>query len=81
MELKKEWDCVDCIQLVLESLHWGTGVNTLLITSENQTYKIDRNFKHMKNINYSAYVGTTCNSKCRILMAHILLFRIYKIIQ
>jgi hypothetical protein len=81
MERRGEWDCVDSIQLALERLQWGTGVNTLLIISENQTYIVDRNFKHKKNINCSEYVGTTCNSKYKIPTAHILLFRIYKIIQ
>jgi len=73
--------CVCCIQLALERLQWGTGVNTLLLISENQNYKVDRNFKHKKNINCSAYAGTSCNSKYRILTALTLLFRIYKIIQ
>ena len=81
MGLREEWDCVDCIQLALERLQWGTGMNRLLIVSENQTYNVDGNFKHKKNINCSSYIGTTCNSKYRLLTTHILLFRIYKIIQ
>ena len=78
MELTEEWDCVSCIHLALDRLQWGTGVNTLLFISGNQTYKVDRNFKHKKNLNCSAYVGTSCNSKYRILTAIILLFRIYE---
>jgi hypothetical protein len=53
MELREEWDCVDCIKLALERLQWGTGVNRLLVVSENQMYNVDGNFKHKKNINCS----------------------------
>jgi hypothetical protein len=31
MELREELDCVDCIQVALERLQWGTGANTLLL--------------------------------------------------
>ena len=81
MELREEWDCVSCIQLALERLQCGTGVNRLLLISENQTYKVDRNFKHKKNFTCSTYVGTSCNSKYRMLTAFILLFKIYEIMQ
>jgi len=59
----------------------GKWLNKLLLISGNQTYKVDRNFKHKKNFNCSAYVGTNCNSKYRILTALMLLFRMYEIMQ
>jgi hypothetical protein len=40
MEFREEWGCVNCMQLAVERLQWRIGVNTLLIISENQTYKV-----------------------------------------
>ena len=48
--LRGEWNCENSICLNFVTLQMGVQVNTIMIISENQVHKADKNVRHITSI-------------------------------